>query len=48
MALCYVGDVLVISEHPKLTIKGLKRTFILKGDKAESPTIYLVENLRIV
>ena len=48
MALCYVRNVLIISEHPKLTIEGLKRTFILKGDKYESPTMYLGANLNIV
>ena len=46
--LCYVDDVLVISKHPKLIIEGIKRTFRLKGDKAQSPTMYLVENLKIV
>ena len=48
MALCYDNDVLVISEHPKLTIEGLKRTFRLKGDNSESPTIYRGANLNIV
>ena len=48
MDLCYVDDVLVIREHPKITIEGLKRTFRLKGDKAESPTMYFGANLKIV
>ena len=48
MDLCYVDDVLVIREHPKITIEGLKREFRLKGDNAESPTMYLVANLNIV
>ena len=48
MTLCYVNNVLVISEHPKLTIEGLQWTFRLNGYKAESPTMYLGENLKIV
>ena len=48
MFLCYVYDVLVIREHPKLTIEGLKRTFIIKRDKSESPNMYLGANLKIV
>ena len=39
---------MVISEHPKVTIEGLKRTFILKEDKAESQNMYLGANLNIV
>ena len=48
MFLCYVDDVLVISQHPKLTIEGLKWEFRLKGGKAESPPMYLGANLKIV
>ena len=44
----YILQELIISEHPKLTIEGLKRTFRLKGDKAESPTMYLGANLNIL
>ena len=47
MALWYVDDILVIIKHPKLTIEGLKRKFKLKGDKAESPTMYLGANLKV-
>ena len=47
MAICYVDDVLFIRKHPKLTFEGLKRTFRLKGDKAESPTMYIGANLKI-
>ena len=43
-----VDDVLVVSEHQKLTIEGRKRTFRLKRGKAESPTMYLEANLNIV
>ena len=39
MALWYLDNVLVIREHPKLTIEGLNRSFRLKGDKSESPTM---------
>ena len=48
MVICYVDNVLVIHKHPKITIEGLKRTFRLKGDKAESPTMYFGANLKIV
>ena len=48
ISLCYVDYLLVISKHPKLKIEGLKRTFRLKGDKAESPTMYFGANLKIV
>ena len=40
MVICYVDNVLVIHKHPKIIIEGLKRTFRLMGDKAESPTMY--------
>ena len=48
ISLCYVDDVLVINKHLKLTIEGLKRTFRLKGDNVESPTMYLKSNLKII
>ena len=48
MLLCYVDNVFVISEYPKLKIEGLKRKFRLKGDKAKSPTMHLGENLKMV
>ena len=41
MVLCYVDDVISISEDPMRAIDGIKRTFKLKGDKAEVPDIYL-------
>ena len=39
--LCYVDDVLVISDDPETTITGLKYVFKLKGDKAVVPDMYL-------
>ena len=48
MALCYVYDLLVISKRLVLTIEGLKPTFKLKGDKAESPKMYLGSALNCV
>ena len=39
--LCYVDDVMVISHKPMMTIDGIRQTFKLKGDKAESPDMYL-------
>ena len=48
MSLCYVDNVLVISEHTKLTIEGIKQTFRLKGENGESPILYLRVNMKIV
>ena len=41
MVLCYVDDVLAISETPMKTIEGIKAVFKFKGDKAEVPNMYL-------
>ena len=41
MLLCYVDDILAISETPMKTIEGIKSVFKLKGDKAEVPHMYL-------
>ena len=39
--LCYVDDVISISEKPMRAIEGIKAVFKLKGDKAEVPEMYL-------
>jgi Reverse transcriptase (RNA-dependent DNA polymerase) len=41
MVLCYVDDILSISDDPKSTLLALTCTFKLKDDKIESPDIYL-------
>lgn len=41
MILCYVDDVISISENPMAAIDGIKKTFKLKNDKAEVPEKYL-------
>ena len=41
MILCYVDDVISISENPMLAIDGIKAVFKLKGDKADVPDMYL-------
>ena len=41
IVLCYVDDVLSISDDPMKTIDGIKSVFKLKGDKAETPDMYL-------
>ena len=41
MILCYVDDVISISERPMRAIEGIKAVFKLKGDKAEIPDMYL-------
>ena len=41
MILCYVDDVISISEKPMRAIEGIKAIFKLKGDKAEVPDMYL-------
>ena len=41
MILCYVDDVLSISETPMITIEVIKSVFKLNGDKAEVPYMYL-------
>ena len=45
MALFYVDDVLVITEEPMKTMDGIRAVFMLKGDKAEKPDMYLGESL---
>lgn len=39
--LCYVDDVLVLSESPMKTMDGIRGVFKLKGDKTEKPDMYL-------
>jgi hypothetical protein len=41
MVLCYVDDILPISENPKSTLEGLQGTFKLKNNKIEEPDMYL-------
>ena len=46
MVLCYVDDVLCISDDPMKTIKGIKRTFKLKDNKIDKPEDYLGATLK--
>ena len=39
--LCYVDDVLCISDQAMKTMKGIQETFKLKDDKIEEPYIYI-------
>ena len=41
MVLCYVDDVLCISDDPMKTMKGIQRTFKLKDEKIDEPKDYL-------
>ena len=41
MVLCYVYDVLTISDMPMRTMDGIRSIFKLKDDKAEVPDVYL-------
>ena len=41
MVLCYVDDVLAISDMPMRTMDGIRSVFKLKDDKAEVPDVYL-------
>ncbi|KAI2504254.1 Reverse transcriptase (RNA-dependent DNA polymerase) [Fragilaria crotonensis] len=41
LALCYVDDILCISDDPKATLLDLTTVFKLKDDKIEPPEIYL-------
>ena len=41
IVLCYVDDVLAISDDPMKTIDGIKSVFKVKVDKAETPDMYL-------
>ena len=43
--LCYVDDVLCISDNPSSTMKGIQRDFKLKHDKVEPPEYYLGASL---
>ena len=45
MILCYVDNVLAISETPMKTIEGINAVFKLKGDKVEVPDMYLGESI---
>ena len=48
MVLCYVDDILSISDDPKSTLIALTRTFKLKDDRIEPPDIYLGAQLGIM
>jgi hypothetical protein len=48
MVLCYVDDILSISDDPKTTLLAFTRTFKLKDDKIEPPEIYLGAQLRLM
>ena len=41
MVLCYVDDILAISDDPKATLMALTSVFKLKDDKIEEPDVYL-------
>ena len=41
VVLCYVDDVLAVSEDPKSTLEGLQSTFKLKDNKIAEPDMYL-------
>ena len=43
--LCYVDDVLCISDNPVTIMQGIQTKFKLKDDKIEPPEIYLGEGL---
>ena len=45
LVLCYVDDVLSISDKPMLTMKQIQQKFKLKNDKIEEPTSYLGADL---
>ena len=46
IVLCYVEDVLTISDDPMKTIHGIKPVFKLKGDKEEIPEMYLGDTIQ--
>jgi hypothetical protein len=48
MVLCYVDDILSISDDPKSTLLALTSTFKLKDDKIEPPEMYLGAQLGIM
>jgi hypothetical protein len=39
--LCYVADLLVVSEHPKRIMEGLEVNYLLKAGSVGEPTTYL-------
>ena len=41
MVLCYVDDMLAISDMPMRKMEGIRSVFKLKYDKAEVPDVYL-------
>lgn len=43
--LCYVDDVLRISDDPMKTMKCINKFFTIKGDKIEEPDMYLEAQL---
>lgn len=48
MVLCYVDDILSISDDPKSTLLALTSTFKLKDDKIEPPEMYLGAELALM
>ena len=47
MLLCYVDDVLEISDMPMRTMESIRSVFKLNDDKAEVPYVYLVATLSL-
>ena len=45
MVLCYVDDVLAISNMPMRMMDGIRSVFKIKYDKAEVPDVYLGSTL---
>ena len=46
--LCYVDDVLCISDNPMETMEGIQKKFKLKDDKIEPPDMYLGAGLTMM
>lgn len=46
--LCYVDDVLCISDDPEQTMNGIRSHFTLKGDSINAPEDYLGSQLSIM
>ena len=45
MLLCYVDDVLAISNMPMIKMDGIRSVFKLRDDKLEVPDVYLGDML---
>jgi hypothetical protein len=39
--LCYVDDIMVVSERPKRIMEGLEAKYVLKAGSVSEPTMYL-------